>query len=130
MTDFYYFSISTESVSIGEDIFFKCDELNSIYVSNEFNKTEIFGKNVTSDDIYRGSCGLECEWILFGNELEIFGVGNMDTYEMNDIPWIEYKNSIEQVVIGKGITTISRYAFYNFTQLKYITISCRVSLYI
>ena len=50
------------------------------------------------------------------------GDGNMGNAEMNSIrPWESYKNSIQHLVIGSGITYIGNYVFYNHKALQDVT---------
>ncbi|MBP5476099.1 MAG: leucine-rich repeat domain-containing protein [Paludibacteraceae bacterium] len=39
-----------------------------------------------------------------------------------DYPWYEYNKSVKSVVISEGITSIGRYAFYNYPALTTVTI--------
>ena len=46
---------------------------------------------------------------------------------LNKMPWSDVKNSIKSVVIGKGVTNIADYAFYNYPALTEATISDSVT---
>lgn len=61
-----------------------------------------------------GKCGLSAYWSFDSSTgtLTISGSGAMNDYEYgNDYPWMDYRNSIQTIVIGDQITQIGRYAF-------------------
>ncbi len=58
------------------------------------------------------SCGENLEWTLEEGVLTISGTG-----EMTATPWEDQKDSIEKVVIGKGVTSILDGAFVQYTNL-------------
>lgn len=55
------------------------------------------------------------------NTLTILGSGEM-SYIAGLEPWAKHKESIEKVVIGEGITTISQELFKNCTALKHVVL--------
>ena len=64
-----------------------------------------------------GTCGDNVTW-SFDEEtytLIISGTGNMYDYKSNNRPWIDYENAINKIVVEDGVTSISDYAFYNYT---------------
>jgi len=76
-----------------------------------------------------GSCGDDVEWSISGNTLTITGTGPMTDFsktgmsEPGQLPsWDPYKNQIEHVVIGQGITSIGGFTFYDYTWLKSVSL--------
>ncbi len=61
-----------------------------------------------------GKCGPSAYWSFDSSTgtLTISGSGAMEDYEYgNEFPWMDYRNSIQTIVIGDQITQIGRYAF-------------------
>ena len=59
-----------------------------------------------------GSCGKDLDWTLYDNGLlRISGTGDMDSYEITQIPWYSYTDSIRKLEIGDGVTSLTEYAF-------------------
>ena len=59
-------------------------------------------------------CGPSAYWSFDSSTgtLTISGSGAMNDYEYgNEFPWMDYRNSIQTIVIGDQITQIGRYAF-------------------
>ena len=76
-----------------------------------------------------GTCGDDLTWTLYSDGvLEITGSGEMDDYtddyasEFEGRPWAEYRNSIQKVIIGDGVTSVGDYAFDHLYKLKSVTI--------
>ena len=70
-----------------------------------------------------GVCGSSMSWILNDDGvMTIDGSGNMSNYTAAGVPYIEYKQSISQVVFDYGITSIGDCAFYNCQKLTSVTI--------
>ena len=71
-----------------------------------------------------GICGPNLRWHLTDNGvLTISGKGEMYGYSSSyydRAPWGNY--NIKQIIIGDGVTTIGRYAFYNCSVLTSVTI--------
>ena len=62
-------------------------------------------------------------WSLYEDgTLIICGTGDMPDWEWEDTPWYDVRASITTVIIGNGVSTIGRYAFYYCTNLTSITI--------
>ena len=69
-----------------------------------------------------GKCGDNLTWTYFENSgfgyIEILGTGDMYDYtEVNHAPWYEYKDSIQDIDIGDGVTSIGDYAFYECSKV-------------
>lgn len=61
-----------------------------------------------------GKCGPSAYWSFDSSTgtLTISGSGAMEDYEYgNEFPWMDYRDSIQTIVIGDQITQIGRYAF-------------------
>ena len=95
------------------------------------------GMTVLADDtedsgpeiVAQGYCGAEgngesVSWTLDSNGLlTISGTGEMVNFSSNKyIPWYNYKEVIEKVVIGEGVTSIGNSAFEDCRLLSTITI--------
>jgi len=61
---------------------------------------------------YMGTCGATAFWD-YSDEgvLTIFGVGEMASYEYNNAPWYDLRESVTAIVVEDGITSISKHAF-------------------
>ena len=71
-----------------------------------------------------GTCGENLTWTLDGaGTLTISGTGEMEDYEWSGgHPWRDSRSEIKAVVIGSGVTTIGKGAFYSCTSLTSVTI--------
>lgn len=60
-----------------------------------------------------GKCGPSAYWSFDSSTgtLTISGSGAMEDYEYGNYPWMDYRNSIQTIVIGDQITQIGRNAF-------------------
>ena len=62
-----------------------------------------------------GSCGDNVTWVLDSEgALTISGTGPMWIFEIGSYPWSTYFNTVTSLVIEKGVTSISDYAFCGF----------------
>ncbi len=70
-----------------------------------------------------------CTWVIEDGVFTISGIGEMP-YILNasDAPWNSQKNEIKKVIIEKGITNISSYAFANCPNLESVVIPDTVTL--
>lgn len=67
-----------------------------------------------------GSCGANVTWELKDGILTISGSGNMDDWNAHTAPWgsqSNLRNSINEVIIESGVTSIGDYAFYDCANL-------------
>lgn len=64
-----------------------------------------------------GTCGDNLTWSLEDGTLVVSGTGDMKSYGISTIPWKNSKNLIEKAVVEEGVTSLSRYAFYEATNL-------------
>ena len=74
-----------------------------------------------------GRCGSAAAWTLNldTGTLRILGFGAMDDFEsyQTEVPWYAYRNSIQTVAVGIGITSIGSSAFRDCTNLTRVSIS-------
>ena len=87
----------------------RCDEIKMVYTVN-------------------GYCGSNVRWSLNTEEgiLKIYGTGSMNNMGRNSQPWSGYKDSIKQVIIESGVSSIGSYAFYEHPVLEYVEIPSTV----
>lgn len=74
-----------------------------------------------------GRCGSAAAWTLNldTGTLRILGFGAMDDFESykTEVPWYAYRNSIQTVAVGIGITSIGVSAFRDCTNLTRVSLS-------
>jgi hypothetical protein len=69
-----------------------------------------------------GTCGDSLTWTLDDGTLTISGTGNMENYGLNGAPWHSQSESIENVVVENGVTSIGDSAFPHCKDLASVTI--------
>ncbi|MDD7424468.1 MAG: leucine-rich repeat domain-containing protein, partial [Candidatus Methanomethylophilaceae archaeon] len=69
-----------------------------------------------------GTCGDNLTWELNDGTLTISGTGSMKDYGWGNAPWYPYEAEIKSTIIGDGVTSIGKYAFYGCTGLTSVTI--------
>ena len=113
-------TIPDSVTSIGSNAFFGCQSLASIIYHGQ--EMVFDGLNST------GTCGANIYWMKGNNGLLfVFGHGAMSNYSRQTVngssittaPW---GGSIASVVIGNGVTSIGKNAFYHCASLTNITI--------
>lgn len=62
------------------------------------------------------TCGDNLSWSLDGSTLYITGSGDMYNFP-SGAPWMSYKNTITQVILSGGVTTVGAYAFQDYDSL-------------
>lgn len=62
------------------------------------------------------TCGAALTWSVEGSTLYITGTGEMYDFP-SGAPWAAYRNSITQVVLSGGVTTVGAYAFQDYDSL-------------
>ena len=71
--------------------------------------------------VEEGTCGAEGDnltWVLTDDGvLTISGSGAMADYTSSTKPWNSYKATIQSAVIGQGVTSIGKSAFYSCKKL-------------
>ena len=71
-----------------------------------------------------GSCGDNLSWSYISKTqtLTISGTGAMYDYKASNAPWIDYRDSINKIIINDGVTSIGKYAFAYFSELDSVDI--------
>ena len=73
----------------------------------------------TAGEVASGSFSYDLHWVLYDNgSLTITGTG----YMPNDGGWIDYKDEIQKVEVGEGVTSIGHMAFYECANLTEIVL--------
>ena len=103
-------------------------KLNLILLSVFLTTAQLFAQSGTFGD----GDALTWEYNNTTKTLTIGGSGIIPRYKYSSIdgnePWMAYKSSIEQIVIGDGITEIGRSAFDNLAKLSHVTIGGSVEV--
>ncbi len=109
-----------------------CDEeyTESIAASgHDWNQDGIC--NICAEAFYEsGMCGENITWELDNwGTLTISGEGEMTNYstENDNAPWYRYADSVKNVIITSGVTSIGDSAFYNYSSLSAVTIGSDVA---
>ena len=68
--------------------------------------------------------GSSVKWNLTNGTLTISGKGRMyyDYNKASDVPWVDYKDEIQKIVVEEGVTFISSYAFYSHSNVTSIAL--------
>ena len=71
----------------------------------------------------------DCTWSFDDTTgtLTVSGNGAMADYTNGSQPWYAYKDSIKTVIVEKGVTAVSEYAFYQFPELVTVKIAGSVT---
>ena len=87
----------------------------------------LFSAGVSADS--SGSCGDRLTWTLdSGGVLVISGSGAMyDFADARDEPWISFRETINCVVIGSGVTGIGERAFHSCQKIVSVTVPSSVT---
>lgn len=86
---------------------------------------------VLAEDEISGQCGENLYWHYADGTLTITGSGEMFNYTTSITgvaPWNKFRNTITQVVLPKGLTTVGSYAFDNCKALSTLTIPDSVTM--
>ena len=76
-------------------------------------------------ETYSGACGENLTWSLNTEDsvLTISGTGLMESFNnTSDNPWYVHRTAIKSAIIGSGVTSIGKAAFYDCTSLTSVTI--------
>ena len=126
-----------KSIELGA--FLRCDKMQTISYNGsylEWNKisVDLTNKNyidraiVQTSDSQNGICGSNLTWSFRDGILTISGTGKMSDYRSyGQEPWVSLMDSIQEIVIEEGVSTIGARAFHSATNLKKITIPSSVT---
>lgn len=91
--------------------------------------TAVFGAPVLAET--KGTCGENLAWKVENETLTISGTGKMDDYiepyepasgTLLHAPWLAYSDSIREIVIEEGVTSIGKYAFMSLWQVTSVSL--------
>lgn len=92
-------------------------------ITNEINS------NTTLYAIWKKDYYIKGEMLDDGKTLRINGYGDMAFYSQSHLPdWSQYRDKVETIEIGNGITSIGSYAFYGFSKVKTVNIPMSVAV--
>lgn len=75
-----------------------------------------------------GECGDGVKWVLNSGTLTISGKGAMTNYtDATKAPWYDIRDTISRVIIGEGVTTVGRLAFYECTGITAVSLPSTVT---
>ncbi|MBO5333772.1 MAG: leucine-rich repeat protein [Clostridia bacterium] len=142
-------TIPSSVTTIDENAFSSCEYLGSVYgtvfysgtakdwseISIDANGNEpllsatIVYNYVDPNRKITGTCGDNLIWTFEGStgKLTISGHGAIEDYSTGNRPWQDFKDDIETVIIGDGVTAIGMNAFYSCYSLSSITIGSGVT---
>lgn len=69
-----------------------------------------------------GNCGSNVKWSYDNGTLTISGFGKMQSYRNEEVPWISFRDSITNIVVEEGVTSIGEGAFYLCKNLKTVSL--------
>ena len=94
-------------------------KMSRIFTNNEFNYNSNFIEQVLSGTRKDAMWKFDMKTGI----LEIYGSGEMQDYSMDNLPqWSEYADFVNEIIIGKNITKLGTYAFYNLQYVEKIRI--------
>ena len=86
-----------------------------------------FALTASAAEVASGTTG-DVSWTLSDDgTLTFSGEGAMADYSNGTQPWYAHKDSIKTVIVTKGVTSISTYAFYEFPELATVKIAGSVT---
>lgn len=76
-------------------------------------------------ETFTGSCGTNVTYSLDTESglLKIEGTGEIPNYSSSGAPWYSRRQTIKEVIISGGITSIGKYAFYSCDSVTSVTIN-------
>ena len=125
-----YVNWGTEDIYVDLDSIFEVDneqQNDETEVDNEQqnDETELDKDNesnetvVTEEIVQSGTCGAKVEYLLKNGVLNISGEGATYNYHSGKTaPWYDYKESIVEIYVAEGITSIGNQLFVGCKNLK------------
>ena len=71
---------------------------------------------------YSGSCGKNVSYSLVNGVMTISGTGAMERFAPTTVPWQDYRDEIQSVVIKEGVTTVGSCSFFQCENLTSVTL--------
>ena len=130
-------TIANSVTKINIYAFFGCTALENVYyggTEQKWNSITIENGNqclINADiqfagvkDPLTGQCGDNVHWSYDEDTatLTIGGEGEMWDFDIDNQPWLTYRNSIRSVFVENGVTSIGWFAFSSFSELVSVTI--------
>lgn len=86
-------------------------------------ETDSFLKEITGDTAEaQGVCGADLNWYYKDNVLVIRGTGAMTEYSGSDVPWNDYRDKINRVIIDEGCTALCNGLFQGYKYLSSVVL--------
>ncbi|MCD8089181.1 MAG: leucine-rich repeat domain-containing protein [Clostridiales bacterium] len=116
-------TVSTSLSYVGESAFECCDSLKTVNYDgseDDWNNINIEGGN---DALVNAYYTADISYTIENGVLTISGTGRMPSYDSwEDTPWHEDKDSITEVIIESGITTVGSHSFETFDQITSVSL--------
>lgn len=82
--------------------------------------TDDFLKTITAETAEaQGLCGANLNWYYKDNVLAVKGTGAITEYNKDEeVPWNDYRDKINRVIIDEGCTALSDELFYRYSNLS------------
>ena len=95
-------------------------KMSKIFPNNTFYYTTNFYEQV----LYGTSKDVMWNLDIKSGILEIYGVGEMEDYSLDNLPrWNNYSNFINEIIIGEDVTKLGTYSFYELQYVEKIEIN-------
>ncbi len=104
------------------------EEWDSINKGNNFSSYGIIIHCSDSPDDPDGGCGQNLTWeIVNDSTLVISGTGEMYDFEYDPAPWGDIRDSITEIIVESGVTSIGDYAFNGCPNLLNVTLPASIT---
>ena len=105
------------------------EDWNKITIATDRNNTLINATKIYNSSVPFGTCGDSLTYeISAENVLTVSGSGDMWQWDNpEDVPWHSQREQISAIVLSDEVTSIGKYAFYQFSGLTEINISSSVT---
>jgi len=97
----------TQDPGYGADFFFDSNQNLKIIVPDTYQNDTFCSKNVYRTMVIR-TFGDNLAWELNrdSGDLDVYGRGSFDDYNLGESPWYDYRDDIKRVIIEDGISHI------------------------